>query len=488
MAILPAPHATPRIYHPIWTLRRAAVAVVVGITLGLVQARAAETPELVDTARAVAPITHQPYFRGERELFGYAPRYAPGAVSFDLNNRPYIRDGASVMTLESSGAWARYNFDTYITNYFTARGWQPTFTIDSGTHPDTRVVFDWSGDAYTVLRVKRGWDVLAFLLYSRDRCRSWQVYALPPGEARIEFQDGHNRLDRPPSILLFSKNRLELILPKEEGNGTLSIPRAVLVASDSLLALNHSGAGNSAISVGNAVYVVYPSAVLVSGKKGTPQYVVRYDRATGKLGSRTLLGTGLGTTTDNHDIPAISVDSTGVLHVVLGAHHQELQYTRTTAAAAASNQWTKAVSLGASAGVTSPRFTYVGLLCDAANTLYVTTRWTDKSYKFNLALFAKPANTSRWRHQMLVAPFRTMYSSWYQHLNLDRTNRLFLDYQYYGNQYNAQELAAYKLKWPLEKLVAPVGNWIENVQAHDPVILVSQDGMVWRIATTPDFK
>jgi len=46
-------------------------------------------PEL--DVNPTAPIKYQQFYLGERELFGYAPRFAPNTVTFDNANRPYIQ-------------------------------------------------------------------------------------------------------------------------------------------------------------------------------------------------------------------------------------------------------------------------------------------------------------------------------------------------------------------------------------------------------------
>ena len=52
-------------------------------------------PELAVAGPVTAPIQHEKYFRMERELFGYDPRYVPAPVSFDAENRPGWRWGRS---------------------------------------------------------------------------------------------------------------------------------------------------------------------------------------------------------------------------------------------------------------------------------------------------------------------------------------------------------------------------------------------------------
>jgi len=70
-----------------------------------------------------------------------------------------------------------------------------------------------------------------------------------------------------------------------------------------------------------------------------------------------------------------------------------------------------------------------------------------------------------------------MYSNWYHHLSLDRQDRLFLDYRYYANQLSAQEIRAYRQKWPQDNLPQDTrpGSFPKSVRPHDPAMLFSND-------------
>ena len=64
-----------------------------------------EERELAHDGPVLAPIQHEPLYRGERELFGYNPRFAPGTESFDGEGRPYILDkeAKEAQTLDEDG-------------------------------------------------------------------------------------------------------------------------------------------------------------------------------------------------------------------------------------------------------------------------------------------------------------------------------------------------------------------------------------------------
>ena len=66
----------------------AAAAVLVAL---LTPAPAGPAPELRVPRAPVAPIVHQSNFRGERELFGYAPWFRPNVACFGPDGRPFLR-------------------------------------------------------------------------------------------------------------------------------------------------------------------------------------------------------------------------------------------------------------------------------------------------------------------------------------------------------------------------------------------------------------
>ena len=66
-----------------------------------------------------APIIHGKNFRHEHELFNYDPGFYPNVVSFDKQNRPYIRSRAKVpclQTIDQAGKLNKINFCAAIKN------------------------------------------------------------------------------------------------------------------------------------------------------------------------------------------------------------------------------------------------------------------------------------------------------------------------------------------------------------------------------------
>lgn len=462
------------------------------------------------------PIVHQQYFRGERELFGYNPKFSPNTVSFDNYNVPFIRsslengkdainktDGANggvVQTLDASGNWLKLDFtDDIRAKYPTWNG-----VYSAGTFTEERVVFDEAGDAYMLVNHTRSSNLgRTLLLHSTDKARSWQVYQLPVTgfghSATFEVPDNQSRMTGPPTIITaaYAGNQLQVIKPTKGANGVLTLGSAKSISSDAgqQIGAIQAGGGNATATVGNLTHVVYPSMTAVAGVEGTPQYAVTYNRTTGQVSSPVLLGVNGRGNPDGHNKPAIAVDSQGYIHAILGHHHGLFQYTRSLVPNSTTGGWTTPVDIGSSNNPLRG-YTYVSMAIDKEDTIHIVGRFSDDNYRFDLDYLRKEADSDWENRGHLVRPFRSFYSTWDQQLTVDDLGRLFLRYSYYGDQFDFEggpEVAAYRAKWPDEpiSLIAGSrpnnGNW-QGQKHHDPVILMSANqGDTWRIATTEDF-
>jgi len=485
------------------------------LAAGCVGPAAKAPPELGVAGPVLAPIRHERFFRGERELFGYRPRFWPNTVTFDPDNRPYLRAGDEhqgwkntvgvVQTLDRRGRWRRLDFTSAIRARFPK--WDGTFLRSH--FAEERIAFDAAGDAYMVVNGTRSSLHRNLLLHSRDRCRSWHVHELPAGWARLEMPDGHNDLDRPPVLLVhagWQGGPLRLIAPRKESDGTLTVPKPVRLPDDGNarpLPL-HSGAGNATATKRGRTHVVWLSLTPVPGRDGTPQYAATYDHATRAFSKPVLLGFGGTGKPDVHNGPAVALDSKGTLHVVFGAHHDPFHHTRSLEPNTTTAGWTKPVPIGKpQPAARSGSYTYVSLVCDRADTLHVVARYAGDGYRFCLDYLRRKAGRPWEDRGHLLIPFRAYYSCWYHKLTLDRRGRLFLSYLYYGDQYgdehnapgdrSGDEVAAYRRKWPAETIELRQGSrtrhgsW-KGLRAHDPAILMTDDaGDTWRLALTPDF-
>jgi hypothetical protein len=290
-----------------------------------------------------------------------------------------------------------------------------------------------------------------------------------------------------------------MLLPKQTLQNTLVFSDPVLISKHSLLSDAHSGAGNAVVSVGDMVHVVWPGSDAVIGHDGTPQYASTYNRNSQKLSEPVLLGFGGRGKPDGHCAPAIAVDSQDYLHVVLGAHTSKLQYLKSLEPNSTTGGWSERVDIGEPAlKQLGNYYTYVSLCCDSNDTLHVVARlWSGKygrqygSYKEYLAYLRKKKGKQWESPKPLVVPFHQTYSIYYHKLNIDRKGRLFVNYMYYADGFTADELAAYRAKWPNDKISfvkTEDSRQYWNTHPHDPAILMSDDGGdTWRLAITKDF-
>ena len=453
------------------------------LLVAAVSTRAQDKPELGVPGSVCAPIQHRAFWRLEPELFGYRPRFVPGVVTFGPENRPYIRDRGAVQTLDRDGKWVRLDFAGCVQRAYPK--WDGKFS--TGPFAEEHVVFDAGGDAYLIVNATRSSVGQVLLLHSRDRCRSWALYSLGRGYARLERADGHNDLSHPPPVLVYQtrpQGLLELVVPERVANGRLDVSTRVTVSTDSHLVPNHSGGGNSLCSQGNLIHIVWPGREPITGreKDGTPEYAATFDRRTGKLSEPVFLGLGGAGRPDNHNLPAIAADSEGYLHVVLGAHHDPFRYTRSLKPRSVAGGWTETVEFGVPKPSPSEgSYTYASWLCDANDTLHCVARWAGAGYRFRLVYLRKREGRPWDEQKHLVRPFGGNYSVYYHKLNIDRRGRLFVNYVYTRAARYGDEVAAYSKKWPAE-------DGSVSFIRREPCLLISDDsGDSWRLAVTDDF-
>ena len=461
------------------------------------------TPTELCSGLVQMPIIHEDDWLSERDLYGYNPDFIPNTISFDMNNRPYIRQGfrhwdgaqtierhpVAIQTLDQTDYWEKLDFTDVIYDQYS--WWDGTMA--TGSFANERIAFDTQGGLYTIVDAQTSNLGKLFLIY-KPQDAAYQLYELPTNRwTMIESQDGHNTLNNPPAILCSDKSNgsLYLIQPNIQTDGTLSLGNPVFITANSLLVPQHSGAANCAITVNDMTYIVWASSIADSNHPGTMQYIASYNHQTGIVSAPVYLGaTGQGTTPDNHNIPGVTIDSNGILHVVLGAHHDQFLYTHSLQSHDISN-WSANQALGVPWDQVTGSYSYVSLLCDANDNLHVAARWAGDYYYFRLVYLRKTAGQDWEDHKVLMVPFRNMYSCWYHKLSMDRNGKLFLNYIYYANQLSDQQILTYEAKWPEDNLVDPDPNtpssWLSGVTPHDPGMLVSDDGGdTWHLTTTTD--
>jgi hypothetical protein len=486
-------------------------------------------PELA-SRHAETPIYHKRYYQGERELFGYDPAFVPNVVTFDEKNRPYMRVGTHIQWLAGwRASWALIDLAPYVAAKYPNWDGGASNLSDLGYNVDEHVVFDKYNNAYTFLDSMTWSGVgVALILYRPGGQDQWKVY-VPPTALRFgypEYADGHNDRSEPPVFLFTSyfgpdsldPGPIELLMPHRNADDSLSFGSPITVATDAVPHVRGAGGSNLTVTIGGRVHVVWDSHT-AGNETGTPTWIATYSRTTGNLlaGPKLVGYAGIGDP-DNHNLPAITVDTKGYLHVILGAHHEQFKYTRSLLPNDITGGFTPLVSLGGrtstdgkDADCNDDRcylYTYVSLACDQDDTLHLVTRWAGDTpqytYYFRLAYLRQKAGHDWEPRRSLVVPFKAYYSNWYQKISIDHRGHLFVNYRYYGDQLFADEVAAYNTKWPADPLTpddpacvptlssanpAQYCSYSNSVKAHDPVLLMSLDhGNSFRVMTTEGLR
>ncbi len=553
-------------------------------------------PEKVEPVIPVAPgrfISHQTYFRTERDLFKYYPRFNPGVPSFDPAGHACVYSGDMIQSLGDDGRWQMVELRPVLTAWAKKQGWKGMINSWGAQGSDPAIRFDNDGSAYIIIQGEpldakgnRGhWNKrFSILLHSADGMKSWTIYKLPENIASFEKLDGHNQdcLKRPPVITLSSYSHFReadkagyLLLPVKRQDGTLELPAPVKYA-DACIGVNyHSGDGNIAVTRGNKVYIVWgwcidPSSTpetvkMLTGdgsdiwKKwklsylkdtplaktlppipadhpglklsyhyrnhkersseypeafsfdGVPTFITAYDIPTGTMSQPVFIGCG-GGVVDNHNWPAITIDSKGILHVIINGHHNPCTYTHSLRPDDIS-AWSAPEYIPDRGAL--PMLSYSSLNCDRNDTLYTFHRASTDTYNNRLVLYRKKAGQPWDTELPIVAPFKRLYTAWYHHITYDvRRNRMFLTYYALSNlTFLSRDMYEFLIlrrpdlekrlssgfgkkgdkPGPIPLVKAPYWDgWTHGGQyalvASELVTLVSDDsGDTWHLAVTADY-
>lgn len=438
------------------------------------------------------PIVNRP-FRYENFQFGYAPDYVANEVYFDLQNRPVIRHRTEEihpcrgLTLLEEGEWQLREIDGSL------QAAVPDYhSVYSGAgFIGAKVAFDNEGGIYTPLNVRRtGLPRLNLLLYTGDRGQSFQVFPFVGSTFDIETFTGHNHPDGPPALLGVEKtgdhpadwasyHDLWLYLPRfVDGNLELGAP--VPVSNNCVGTSQHSGGPPSLVTRNGKTHVVW-GEIAPDDAPGVPTYVATYDHDSQTLGPAVLL-THAPPVNDVHNMPGITTDSAGYLHVVTGSHGEEFKYLRSLLPDDVRGGWTEPELVLESGYVDAStdadgrgRQTYLSLLCDPDDTLHIAFRqWRGGlDAHHGGALYAALSYQQRpvggpWSDaRVLVVPPVPSYSIYYHKLTMDRLGTLYLSYSHWTDNVLQDDYPA---------------------QFHHRAVLTSRDrGASWKLATTADF-
>jgi hypothetical protein len=278
-----------------------------------------------------------------------------------------------------------------------------------------------------------------------------------------------------------SYNDLLLYSPRKTEAG-IEMGEPVMVSDNCLGACQHSGGPGSVATREGKTHVVW-GEVAPDDAPGVPTYIATFDRATRTLGEKVLLGYG-PPVNDVHNVPAITLDSKGYIHVMTGAHGANFTYRRSLVPNDAYSGWTEPVNV-LDAGYVDEnsdadgtgRQTYISLVCGPDDTLYTAYRqwrqgvdpYHDGNIYAALSFQSKPPDGPWGPAQPRVIPPVDGYSIYYHKLTIDRRGNLYLSYSYYTSD------LTYQNEYP--------------EQYHNCAVQVSRDkGATWKLAEISDFE
>lgn len=418
------------------------------------------------------PIVYRP-FQHVVEQYDYAPRIPLNDWNFDQENRPWVRqrisrDRSDGLYLFRDGQWELHSFVEAIKKVL------PDFerTVLGTVFLPTRTAFDEMGGIYTIVSATETGqtaDAVRVLLYKADPDAPFQAVILDePGRALADLEgfSGFNQSKEPPPIVHYRiletprdlpeaeswrvRTRIELILPEILEDGSLSVENRIPITEDGINLCTHSGGASTIASIGDKVHVAYGEVVdsdQAAQTPGVPTYVVTYDRSKQALGDPVLVGYA-PPVNDMHNSPGLTVDSSGRLHVVMGAHARNpFHYTRSREPNDIHGGWTvpqPVLHTGMKAGGVGPSEsgaqTYVGLVSAPDDTLHVAFRhdlqdvegpfpgYTER-YRALSVQRKKPGEP--WEEPtILIIPPLPGYSIYYHRLTIDREGDLYLYFSY----------------------------------------------------------
>lgn len=412
------------------------------------------------------PVSLQP-FKQEHELYGYLPDYPlDNQVYFNMDNKPFILQSSGITSLQD-GRWN---------------------TVEIPSSKGSALAFDADGSIYAIGENE---DREPVLFYSNDGGRSFQNVLLPESKTGssydIEQFTGHNLIEGPPPVMRYTRKvsdekhfwrrygDLELLIPRKTKDG-IEWEDPVLVSEECLGVSSHSGIPSSVVSAGSKIFMCWGEAsdpeVSREEIPGVPVYVTEYNRETRKLEKPVLVGFG-APPNDVHNIPGITMDGDGYLHVLTGTHGQPFQYAKSLVPNKVDGGWTEAEPVMKAEDARSTQ-TYIGLAAGPDNTLYLAFRlWrydTDRfpdNYYATLAFMSKKPGQPWSEPKILVeAPF-SGYSIYRHRLTIDRKGRLFLSYLYWSTYWFYRN---------------------DRMDIERSLMMSSDGGETWKLVSGKDFE
>lgn len=413
----------------------------------------------------------------EKQLFQWNPEFNLNVPSFDSLNRPYIRGRSSDRHVTKRVYTIRNNEWITLDIIKSIRKVYPNFqkTVHAAGWLPSRIVFDSDDYAYTLLKIAlKNKTIKNLLLYSRNYCKDWQIFALPPGNFAIEHSATPVPLSKPPAIFIWEKtkehpaqwasyHKLQVLFPKTTSDG-LDLGKPIQITESFLGFSQHSGGSSFAVTKNKKTHLVW---VEVANKtdRSTPIYAATFDRESLTLNKKLLIAHAQPIN-DNHNSPGICMDNQNYIHVITGAHGRNFFYIKSKKPNDIYGGWTKATPIlntgcAYETNKQRGRQTYLSLVCDSKDTLHVVCRQYRKGVDhyhggdFYMALsYQRKKKDQPWEDaKLLVIPPMSGYSIYYHKLAVDRKDNLYLNYSYWnptekykldGNLYNFRSMLCSK--------------------------------------------
>lgn len=421
------------------------------------------------------PISLRPYEHEDRQ-FGYLPQYpVENQTYYDLENRGYVVDRAYYYR-ESKDGWEQLRFADHVKRVvpdIPVKGWVSVtskIAFDADNHmyvlgytrisQSTAEETSKKGDSVTPMGEPGPASRIA-LLHSTDGGDSFTAYMIDNASVDmsgwdIEQFSGHNLTAGPPPVVRVERispprkegdnylrwrsvNSIDLIVGEKGANGEIQFHPPVRLTDTALASSFHSGIPSMIVSRGSKTHVVWAEATDpdISRDKipGVPAYVATYDRDTRVLEKPAFMSFG-PPPNDGHNTPSITMDSKGILHVVVGTHGNPFQYLHSLKPNDSRGGWTEATRTSTTEEL---RQTYVGLVCDSEDTLHLVYRlWRNATggrwggaNGATLAHQIKKSGSDWEAPQILVEPALPDYSVYYHRLTIDRKGKLFVNFEYW---------------------------------------------------------
>ena len=415
-----------------------------------------------------APIQHQTYFRHERELFGYNPRYTPAPAAFGPDDFEYFKGDYWVDVTDYNGVKYRSDYSDAIFSEHTQ--WDGTYQVCS----EKRIYVDNYNSIYAIANPS---SIGFCLMHSKDRGKSWSAYVIlgSPLDVTMECKDGNNDFG-PPSLLIRymqnGVNTLGLIMVSKDTNGNPSFSTPVALTTIQVAGQGFNNQSNVLVTKNNKTHIVFPCGT-ANGTAGTPIYGITYDRGTSSK-NVVLIGNSDNGEPNEFNWPCISIDNNGYLHVILNPY---------TGGAGKYCTYFKSTQPNSVTAWNSPE-TITGLVrasmvCDTSGILHIVAadilgndRALKYAYKQSGQSWATPTNlVTPWNDNASQASPETFYN---QVLSIDKRNRLFVSY-------STKRILTTSAQQEIYNIYNPCGTDENNAA------LLAKQGSGWQLATSDKF-